>query len=90
MAALRASCDAVNFTQEQLDEFAAEWNRLMTPEAVAAHWDREWRRIHRELPRRVRFRLWYQRQVTSAGAWLCGHHLEGCASVLWRAFGMWS
>jgi hypothetical protein len=89
MAALRASCDAVNFTQEQLDEFAAEWNRLMTPEAVAAHWDREWRRIHRELPRRVRFRLWWRHRIDSAGIWLARHEHPGCAVALWRMFGMW-
>jgi hypothetical protein len=85
MAALRASCDAVDFTQEELDEFFAAWSRAAAPDAMK----REWRRIHRELPRRVRFRLWWRHRADSAGIWLASHEHPGCAVALWRMFGMW-
>jgi hypothetical protein len=41
------------------------------------------------LPRRVRMKLWLTRRVNAAGIWLCEHHHEGAAELLWRACRMW-
>jgi hypothetical protein len=78
-----------SLTPEQLDLLAAAWERAMTPAAMAAHMDREWRRIRRQLPRRVRFRRWRESMLDKAGIWLCDHKLPGCAIALWRVFRMW-
>lgn len=78
----------MDFTQEELDQFAAEWKRAHA--GAAAHMEREWRRLRRELPRRVRLRLWRDRSLTRTGIWLCNRKRYGCAVTLWRVFGMWS
>ena len=46
-------------------------------------------RLLAPLPRRVRLRLWRDRQANTAGSWLCGHHAGWAAVMLWRSLGMW-
>jgi hypothetical protein len=70
------------WTQEQLAEFEAAWKAANTPEARSAHWEREWRRLHRELPRRVRFRIWRGHRKTDAVHWLCRRRLYWAAEAL--------
>jgi hypothetical protein len=42
-----------------------------------------------QLSRRVRLRLWRDRQLDTAGIWLVDHGRDRLAILLWRAFGMW-
>jgi hypothetical protein len=41
------------------------------------------------LPRHVRLRLWWHRQVDRAGCWLVDHGHDRLAVALWRALRMW-
>jgi hypothetical protein len=76
------------------------WERIGSPFIADAELDKlaeRWRKAYRPrdirpltpLPRRVRLRLWRERQVDAIGAWLCGHHAGWAAIALWQAFGMW-
>jgi hypothetical protein len=50
------------------------------------HW---WPRLLTPLPRKVRFRLWYHRQVDKAAIWLVDRGRLRAAENVWRTFGTW-
>jgi hypothetical protein len=79
--------DQQAFTDEQLAEFQRRFEERNTPAARAAHMRRETRRL---LTRRARLRIWWHKQLTSAGVWLAIHGCERACVALWRATGLWS
>jgi len=46
--------------------------------------------IYPPLPRKVRLRLWRDRQIDHLACLLVEHDETEAAILLWRAFGMWS
>lgn len=67
-------------TDEQIEQFRAEWERKARRGKL---------RLPTPLPRRVRLRLWCERQVDRAAIRLIDRGRFGAAERLWRAFGMW-
>lgn len=73
-------------TDAELAEYQRRVEQANTPAAIARHQRRELRHL---LSRRARPRIWYRKQLTSAGAWLCGHGRWRAARALWRVTGLW-
>lgn len=67
------------WTDKQLEQFAAEWRKQATGRA----------RLRTPLPRRVRARLAFRRVIDEAAIWLIDRGRLRAAERLWRACGMW-
>jgi hypothetical protein len=66
------------WTDEQVEQFKAEWRRKYKPREI---------RLLTPLPRRVRLRLAAEQAITRAGTWLCDHRMWRAAELLWKVLG---
>jgi hypothetical protein len=73
--------DSSVWTVEQLDWFAAEWERKVRQGGPV--------RLLTPLPRRVRLRLAVTQITDNAAIWLAERGHYGAARLLWLAFGGW-
>ena len=65
------------WTDEQVEQFAAEWRRKMQDGTFGRPVPLT------PLPLRVRLRLAVEQAVTGAGIWLCDHKMWWAAGLLW-------
>lgn len=78
---------------QELPPIPPEWADQViptTPEMERAI--RDWRPVENVLgllPRRVRMRLWRDRQIDRVACWLIDHKRVRLAELLWQATGLW-
>jgi hypothetical protein len=71
----------VEWTDKQLEQFKAEWQRKVRQRGEI--------KLLAPLPRRVRLRLAIEGAVNHVGTWLVYRGHYDAAERLWRACGMW-
>lgn len=69
-----------SLTEDEIQRWVAEFERAQRAGHV---------KLLTPLPRKVRLRLWFARQVDRAGGWLVEHGRFGLAKALWLACGGW-
>lgn len=71
----------VSLTQEEAAEFARRFFEATKRGRSRVIW--------RPACRRTRIRLAVRRRVDKACGWLCEHHCDPAAVLIWRVCGMW-